>query len=103
MLKRAFLLWCIAGLAHAAPNTQPADDIGKYLNDTGVSAQLGQIRQQVGSTASDLVMNAVNFLGVPYRRGGTNAETGFDCSKPPPQKKLIELTFALEIWFFSTQ
>ena len=25
-------------------------------------------------------MNAMGFLGVPYRRGGVNAETGFDCS-----------------------
>jgi cell wall-associated NlpC family hydrolase len=81
MLKRILLLWCVVGAAHAAPNnTQPADDIERYLNDRGVMAQLGQIKQQVGTTASDLVMNAMNFLGVPYRRGGTSAETGFDCS-----------------------
>ena len=30
--------------------------------------------------ASELVLNAMGFLGVPYRRGGNNAETGFDCS-----------------------
>jgi cell wall-associated NlpC family hydrolase len=81
MFKRILLLWCFASVVHAAPtNTQPADDIERYLNDRGVMAQLGQIKQQVGSTASDLVMNAMNFLGVPYRRGGTSADTGFDCS-----------------------
>jgi cell wall-associated NlpC family hydrolase len=27
-----------------------------------------------------LVVNAMGFLGVPYRRGGTTQESGFDCS-----------------------
>lgn len=36
--------------------------------------------RQVRETASDLVMTAMNFLGVPYRRGGNSADQGFDCS-----------------------
>jgi cell wall-associated NlpC family hydrolase len=36
--------------------------------------------QQVRGQASDLVESAMNFIGVRYRRGGTSAETGFDCS-----------------------
>jgi cell wall-associated NlpC family hydrolase len=31
-------------------------------------------------TASDLVLSAMNFLGVPYRHGGDSADDGFDCS-----------------------
>nr|WP_243748174.1 C40 family peptidase [Roseateles toxinivorans] len=31
-------------------------------------------------TTSDMVLSAMNFLGVPYRRGGSSAEEGFDCS-----------------------
>ncbi|WP_310732314.1 C40 family peptidase [Ideonella sp. A 288] len=31
-------------------------------------------------TASELVMHSMNFLGVPYRRGGNSNDTGFDCS-----------------------
>ncbi len=42
--------------------------------------QLDQVRQNMGTQASALVSNAMGFLGVPYRRGGNSAETGFDCS-----------------------
>lgn len=30
--------------------------------------------------ASDMVISSMRFLGVPYVRGGTSADTGFDCS-----------------------
>jgi cell wall-associated NlpC family hydrolase len=39
-----------------------------------------QFVQSVRDRTSDLVLSAMNFLGVPYRRGGNNAEDGFDCS-----------------------
>jgi cell wall-associated NlpC family hydrolase len=29
---------------------------------------------------SDLVLAAMNFVGVPYRRGGSSVDSGFDCS-----------------------
>jgi cell wall-associated NlpC family hydrolase len=35
---------------------------------------------RVKDRASDMVVSAMNFIGVPYKRGGTSAETGFDCS-----------------------
>ncbi len=43
------------------------------------SSGLGLV-QQVRDRASDLVLTAMNFLGVPYRLGGSNTDTGFDCS-----------------------
>lgn len=81
MLKRALLVLCVAVSAHAAPNnnTKAADDIERYLAERGLTAQIDLIRQNVGDKASELVVNAMNFLGVPYRRGGTD-ERGFDCS-----------------------
>jgi cell wall-associated NlpC family hydrolase len=30
--------------------------------------------------AQDLVLNAMGFMGVPYRWGGASPDTGFDCS-----------------------
>ncbi len=80
MLKRTLLIFCCVASAHAAPQNNAADDIERYLAERGIVAQMDQVRQSVGDTATDLVGNAMNFLGVPYRRGGTNASTGFDCS-----------------------
>ena len=80
MLKRALVILCCVASAHAAPSNNAADDIERYLAERGISAQLDQVRQSVGDTASNLVFDAMGFLGVPYRRGGTNANTGFDCS-----------------------
>lgn len=42
--------------------------------------QLDKASQAVTDTASGLVTTAFGFLGVPYKFGGTNAETGIDCS-----------------------
>jgi cell wall-associated NlpC family hydrolase len=36
--------------------------------------------RQLRDGASELVLQAMNFLGVPYRLGGNTAEQGFDCS-----------------------
>jgi cell wall-associated NlpC family hydrolase len=80
MLKRTLLILCFVASAHAAPSNNAADDIERYLAERGIVAQMDQMRQSVGDTASDLVGNAMTFLGVPYRRGGTSAATGFDCS-----------------------
>jgi cell wall-associated NlpC family hydrolase len=39
-----------------------------------------QLVRQARDTATDLVGSAMNFLGVPYKRGGNSPEFGFDCS-----------------------
>jgi cell wall-associated NlpC family hydrolase len=68
--------------AHAVPQSPSAnpDDMDRFLADKGLLTHLEQVRQTVTDRASNLVMNAMGFLGVPYRRGGNDAESGFDCS-----------------------
>ncbi len=60
------------------------DELARLLAERGLFGQtlnhLEQVGQTVRETTSDLVGNAMGFLGVPYRRGGNTAETGFDCS-----------------------
>jgi cell wall-associated NlpC family hydrolase len=80
----AAALAVVATLAAAEP---PADEsrgdaILQLLHDKGLMPAAESTHgfvQTVRDTASDLVISAMNFLGVPYRRGG-QGEDGFDCS-----------------------
>ncbi len=60
------------------------DEMGAFMAERGIVAKLGEQVSQAGyavsNTASELVVNAMGFLGVPYKRGGNSAEGGFDCS-----------------------
>lgn len=74
--------------AASASAATPSDDpVARFLSDRGllpatrpVAELAQQVRNSATDLASELVMSAMNFLGVPYRRGGTSEETGFDCS-----------------------
>jgi cell wall-associated NlpC family hydrolase len=73
----AALLGFAAAGAGAAPDAATADPITRFLVERGLGDGLiGQVRDR----ASDLVITAMNFLGVPYRRGGQTEDEGFDCS-----------------------
>lgn len=59
----------------------------RLLTDKGLLTRLEDVSHKVvdkahtvADHASGLVINAMGFLGVPYKRGGNSAETGFDCS-----------------------
>lgn len=77
--------------AQAAPEGTPAGDaVLNLLHEKGLipkgpaalaaEVQTHPVVQQVRDAASDLVISAMNFLGVRYKRGGDSAEEGFDCS-----------------------
>jgi len=85
--------------AHAAPDIHPVSDpLGRFLTDSGIAsgasaivsapaaaasaaaAVPGTIAGKIREQASDMVVTAMNFLGVKYRRGGNDADVGFDCS-----------------------
>ncbi|TDM06927.1 MAG: hydrolase [Ideonella sp. MAG2] len=54
----------------------------RLLEERGLieAGRSNQIVRQVRDSASEMVMTAMNFIGVRYQRGGNSAETGFDCS-----------------------
>ena len=93
----ACVLWAgVHATAWAAPEA-PADAVSRFLAERGLldaaapapvaadAAATGErghdrsLMGQVRDKASDMVMTAMNFLGVPYRRGGNSADEGFDC------------------------
>lgn len=74
----ALLVACSA--AHAAPPAAAEDDMDRFMADKGLLGQIERARVTVADRTSELVMTAMGFLGVPYRRGGNDANTGFDCS-----------------------
>ena len=71
-------LWM--GMASAAPDVSAEDDIARFAADKGILGRIEQVRATVADRTSELVVTAMAFMGVPYKRGGTEAETGFDCS-----------------------
>ncbi|PUE08827.1 glycoside hydrolase [Limnohabitans sp. T6-5] len=76
------LFWLsLSSGALAAPQD---DEALKSLVDKGLVSQLTDHLYNAKDTASDqatgLITQAMDLLGVPYRRGGSSETSGFDCS-----------------------
>ena len=83
-------------LTTAALAVPVEDDLDRLIKERGLVTQMtDQLTQQIsnqlggplqsarnafGGKASELVMQAMGLLGVPYKSGGTSEEKGFDCS-----------------------
>ncbi|MDO9196534.1 C40 family peptidase [Rhodoferax sp.] len=78
-IPAALIAVLFAVSAQASP-PGAVDDMDQLLADKGLLARIDHVRHSVSEKASELVVTAIGFLGVPYRRGGNTAETGFDCS-----------------------
>lgn len=83
----------VAGMAAQAAPDDTDDEVTRLLIERGLIAQdasgvpetnaapaEADFTHRVRVSASSMVITAMNFLGVPYRRGGTDERTGFDCS-----------------------
>jgi cell wall-associated NlpC family hydrolase len=80
-MKFSALLFALAcTLAQAAPSPADQDIPDSMPVERRVLSHIGHMRETLSARASELVLNAMGFLGVPYKRGGTDAITGFDCS-----------------------
>ena len=91
--------WILCGLVFwttVAVSAPAEDDLDHLLKERGLINQItDQLSQQIsnqfsgplqtarstfGGKASELVIQAMGLLGVPYKRGGMSEEKGFDCS-----------------------
>lgn len=66
LLGAALIAFSSVGLVHADEQLKPAE--GRSLLD------------RYTTTAQDLILKGLELIGINYRRGGTDAETGLDCS-----------------------
>jgi cell wall-associated NlpC family hydrolase len=85
----AFALTAATASATGAPDAPGAhasgDAVLQLLHERGLLSAASQedanaVVHRMRDAASEMVLSAMNFLGVPYKRGGDSAEEGFDCS-----------------------
>ncbi len=86
----AALVLCLAAVPAFANPDDSSDPVLKLLAERGLLAEpvpaaepdaaKPSLLRRVHDRASDLTVAAMDLVGVRYRRGGTSAETGFDCS-----------------------
>lgn len=79
LLLIAAAVQALALSAVAAPAASE-DEINRLLTERGLIGRLEQVGVTVRDRTAELVVNAMGLMGVPYRRGGNNADSGFDCS-----------------------
>jgi cell wall-associated NlpC family hydrolase len=53
---------------------------GNLASETVASGEDISLFSRYANSAQELVMHALSFVGIHYRRGGESPETGFDCS-----------------------
>jgi cell wall-associated NlpC family hydrolase len=86
LLAAASAAWAAPdAAATASPPAAAPDPVLQLLQSKGLLPADAQsdaraFARQVRDKASDLVLSAMNFIGVPYRWGGESASEGFDCS-----------------------
>ena len=79
----------LAAGVQSAPEADKDDAFTRFLSDKGLLAAPATghapsagpgLAERMRDRASGMVVTAMNFLGVPYKRGGSSQDGGFDCS-----------------------
>jgi cell wall-associated NlpC family hydrolase len=77
-LSRSTWIGVLLALALGHPvQAQTGDPMAAFLAERGFTSTAAPAWRD---RAAAMVVDAMSFLGVPYRRGGNRAEEGFDCS-----------------------
>ena len=70
-----------APIRSATKDDTTNDAVARFLADKGLLGSVAlQVRDKAADMASDLVISAMDFLGVRYKSGGQSRDGGFDCS-----------------------
>lgn len=70
-----------APASSASVASDDGDAVSRFLADKGLLGSVAlQVRDKAADMASDLVISAMDFLGVRYQSGGQSRDGGFDCS-----------------------
>ncbi|MEG0719786.1 MAG: C40 family peptidase [Comamonas sp.] len=81
--KWLLVLALACGSVQAAPtSSEPLSQnrLTEILKERGLGSNLQSMGQSVATNTSTVINTAMGMIGIPYRFGGTSAETGFDCS-----------------------
>lgn len=72
-LRAGAVVFALAGAAQATPSEDPLDRWIAEQDRPGVASA-------PRDRAAEMVLAAMNFLDMPYKRGGNGGDEGFDCS-----------------------
>lgn len=82
--KWLLVLALACGNAYATPTDEERpltqERLSEILKERGLGANLQNASHSVTSSTSSIINTAMGMIGIPYRFGGSSAETGFDCS-----------------------
>lgn len=76
----AACLLLASSLVFATPEEDHAALTQRALEKVSLMQLGDQVKNSVGDKTNQMLGQAMTLLGVPYKRGGSGAETGFDCS-----------------------
>lgn len=87
-MRMLLLLWMGLALTPsvmalpASDETSPTPTETRRMSELAsqLSGQLSQAKDKASDQATSLITRGMDLLGVPYKRGGNNESTGFDCS-----------------------